>query len=173
MYVAGIMDHFSNASKMELIVWGSTVAIHASAAIGVRHQLKSARSKAGDVRPGSTGPRIWTSLAVLGQIGGLNLPLLVYWTTTAYNKFHQPKWMAENALPPPPDVFGVDGVIVGRAAGLLVHFVGTLLARTALRVLGDQFHVIGVSVPSCRWVTGYMPVAHSFWITGKGETQAR
>ena len=81
--------------------------------------------------------------------------------------------MAENALPPPPDVFGVDGVIVGRAAGLLVHFVGTLLARTALRVLGDQFHVIGVSVPSCRWVTGYMPVAHSFLITGKGETQAR
>jgi len=138
------MDHFSNVPKMELIVWGSTVGTIASSVFLTRSQLKSARLKAGDIKPGSTGPRIWTSLAKLGQLG-LSLPPLVYWVTTAHNKFHQPEWMTEYALPSPPDVFGADGVIVGRAAGLLVLLAGTVLTRTAMRILGDQLQVIGVS----------------------------
>jgi len=53
--------------------------------------------------------------------------------------------MTKYALPPPPDLFGVDGVVVGRAIGLLAHLAGTILSCTALRVLGDQYHGIGVS----------------------------
>jgi len=151
MYVAGIMDHFSDAPKMELIVWSSTVGIFTSSVFLTRSQLKNARSKAGDIKPGSTGPRIWTNLAKLGQFG-LSLPPLVYWVTTAHNKFHQPEWMTEYALPSPPDVFGVDGVTVGRAAGLLVLLAGTILTRTAMRVLGDQLQVIGVSLLPFRGI---------------------
>jgi hypothetical protein len=145
MYVAGIMDHFSDAPKMELIVWGSTMGILASSVLKTRSQLKRARSRAGGPKPSSTGPRIWTGLALLGQFGGLTISPLVYWTATAYNKFHQPEWMTEYALPPLPDVFGVDGVTVGRAVGLLVLFAGTAFTRTALKALGDQFHAIRVS----------------------------
>lgn len=148
MYVAGIMDHFSDAPRMELIVWGSTVGIIASSVFLVRSNLKGAKSRAGNIKPGSTGPRIWTSLGILGQFSGLTLPPLVYCTTTAYNKFHQPEWMTEYALPSLPDVFGIDGVTVGRAVGLLALFAGTILTRAALRVLGDQFEIIGVSTLS-------------------------
>jgi hypothetical protein len=145
MYVAGIMNHFSDAPKMELIVWGSTMGIAAWTSLRVRNQLKSARSKAGDIKPGSTGPRIWTGLVISGQFGGFFIPPLVYWVTTARNKFHQPEWMTEYALPSPPDVLGVDGVTFGRAVGLLVLFAGTMWTRTALKALGDQFNAIGVS----------------------------
>ena len=145
MYVAGIMNHFSEAPKMELIVWGSTMAIFVSTAFEARSQLKSARSKAGDTKLASTGPRFWTSLAFLGQSAGLYLLPLVYWTTTASNKFHQPGWMTEYALPSPPDVFGFDGITVGRTVGLLGVLVGAKLTRTALKALGDQFSTFGVS----------------------------
>ena len=148
MYVAGIVDYFSNTPKTELFVWSSTVAIHAWGASGYRSQLKSARSTAGDIKSGSTGPRIWTSLALLGQFGGFVLPPLVYLTAIACNKFRQPEWTTGYALPSPPHVFGVNGVTVGRAVGLLAFLTGTILARTALRVLGDQYHAIGVSPPS-------------------------
>ncbi|KAF9781216.1 hypothetical protein BJ322DRAFT_260561 [Thelephora terrestris] len=144
MYFAGIMDHLSDAPKMELIVWGSTMGILASSTFRVRRQLASARSKAGNIKPGSTGPCTQTTLAILGQVGGMSLPTLVYWTATACNKFHQPEWMTEYALPAPPDVFGADGVVVGRAVGLLAFLVGTTLTRSALKALGDQFHAIGI-----------------------------
>ena len=139
------MDHLSDAPKMELIVWGSTVAIFASSTIRARNQLARARSKAGDIKPGSTGPRVWTTLSIVGQFGGMSLPTLVYWTATAYNKFRQPEWLTEYALPPPPEVFGVDGLVVGRGLGLLALLGGTILARSAMKALGDQFHAIGVS----------------------------
>jgi len=54
--------------------------------------------------------------------------------------------MTEYALPSPPDVLGVDGVVVGRAVGFLADLAGTALSRTALKFLGDQYHGIGVSV---------------------------
>ena len=151
MYVAGIMDHFSDAPRMELIVWASVVGIGIPAAFRTYGQCKN--SKAGDIKPGSTGPRFWTNLALLGQFSGLVAPSFIYWTTTAYNKFQQPGWMIEHALPSPPDAFGVDGVIVGRAVGLLVHFAGTTLVRAALKALGDQYHAIGVSGPVFSWIT--------------------
>ena len=151
MYVAGIMDHFSNAPRMELIVWGSTVGIITASVFRVHCQVK--RSKAGKIKPGSTGPRLKTSLAILGQLGGFSVPLLVYWTTTAYNKFQQPEWMTEYALPSPPDFFGVDGITAGRTAGLLMFFAGAILARAAVKALGDQFYVIGVSDPIFTWIT--------------------
>ena len=138
---------------MELIVWGSTVGILASSAFRAQNQINKTRSKAGHTKPGSTGPRLWTGLAILGQASGFSAPPLVYWTTTAYNKFRQPEWMAEYALPSPPDVFGIDGVIAGRTAGLLMFFAGAMLARAALKALGDQFHVIGVSDPIFVWTT--------------------
>ena len=144
MYVAGIMDHFSNAPKMELIVWGSTIGIIASSAFRFHSQAKIARSEAGDTKPGSTGPPIWTSSIMLGQLGAVLLPPLVYLTATARNNFHQPEWIVEHALPTPPDVFGVNGVVVGRAVGLVAALAGTILTRTALRALGDQYNVIGV-----------------------------
>ena len=151
MYAAGIMDHFSSTPKMELVVWGSTMALYASSAFRFRNQYRSARSTAGDIKPGSTGPRILTSVAILGQFCGSALPPLVYLTATAYNKFRQPEWMTEYALPSPPDVFGVDGVLVGRAVGLLAVLAGSVLTRAALKILGDQFHAIGVSaIFSCR-----------------------
>ena len=130
---------------MELIVWGSTMAILVSSAFRARGQLKSARSNAGDIKPGSTGPRIWTNLAFLGQSGGLYLLPLVYWSATASNKFHQPEWMTEYALPPSTDVFGVDSVTVGRTVGLLGVLTGAVLTRTALKALGDPCSTIGVS----------------------------
>ena len=154
MYVSGIMDHFSDAPRMELIVWGSTAGIIATAVFRVIRQLKRARRKAGAIKPGSTGPRFRTSLAILGHIGASDLPPLIYFTTTLYHRFQQPEWMAEHALPPPPDVFGVDGVTVGRTAGLLGIFAGSALAGSALNVLGDQLEVIGVSPPISTWITG-------------------
>ena len=158
------MDHFSDAPKMELIVWGSTVAIQAWGGFEFHSQFKSARGTAGDIKPGSTGPRIWTRLAMLGQICGFTLPQFVYLAATACNKFHQPEWLTEYALPSPPDVFGFDGVMVGRAAGLLGILAGTLLARAALKALGDQYHAIGVSVPSesRRVTTPYRLATHVF-----------
>ena len=158
MYFAGIMDHFSDAPKMELIVWGSTLAIRAWGASGFRSQIKNARSTAGDIKPGSTGPRIWTTLALFGQFCGSLPPSLVYLIVTAYNGFRQPQWMAEYALPSPPDVFGVDGITVGRAAGILVHLAGTSLARAALKTLGDQYHAIGVSP---YLLVDYRPTAYT------------
>lgn len=142
------MNHLSDAPKMELIVWGSTAGIFASSILPVRSQLARARSTAGDIKAGSTGPRLWTNLSILGQFGGMSLPTLVYLTATAYNKFHQPEWLAEYALPQPSDVFGVDGVVVGKAVGLLVLIAGTIFTRSAIKALGDQFHAIGVSTYS-------------------------
>jgi len=69
---------------------------------------------------------------------------LVYWTATASNKFHQPAWMSEYALPSPPDVFGFDGVTVGRTVGLLGTLAGAILTRTALKALGDQCSTFGI-----------------------------
>lgn len=145
MHFTGMMDHFYDLPKMELIVWGLTVGWAASASIRIPSQFRNARSKAGNIKPGSTGPRFWTSLVLLGQLGGFLLPQFVYCTATAYNGFRQPEWMIEYALPSPPDVFGVDGVVAGRVVGLLVFHAGTVFARTALEVLGDQYSPIGVS----------------------------
>ena len=139
------MDHLSDAPKVELIVWGSIVATSIPAVLGLRNQVKSARSTAGNLKPGSTGPWVWTTLALSGQVCGFILPQLVYVTTIAWNKFHQPGWMAKHALPPPPDVFGFDGVTVGRAVGLLARHAGGILAQMAMKALGDQYHAIGVS----------------------------
>lgn len=147
MYVAGIMDHFSDAPRMELIVWSSTVGIFTSSAFRIHRQLKRARSKTGNPKPGSTGPRFWIDLALLGQLSTLTLPPLIYWTTIAYNKFQQPEWMTEHALPSPPDVLGVDGIMAGRVVGLLGLLAGMVLSRAAMKALGDQFEVIGVSPP--------------------------
>ena len=162
------MGYLSDASGVELAIWGSTMAINTASAFGVRRQLKSARSKVGDIKPGSTGPRIWTNLALLGQFSGFILPQLVYWIATAYNGFRQPEWMTEHSLPSPPDIFGVDGVVVGRVAGLLAVIAGTHFARTALKTLGDQYHAIGVSAIFPSITRGL----HSSWVIDKGETQA-
>ena len=62
--------------------------------------------------------------------------------------------MTEHALPPPSDVFGIDGVTVGRTVGLLGIFAGSALAGSAMHVLGDQLEVIGVSPPISTWITG-------------------
>ena len=144
------MDHFSDTPKVELIVWGSIVATSIPAVLGLRNQVKSARSTAGNLKPGSTGPRVWTTLALSGQVCGFILPQLVYVTTIAWNKFHQPEWMTKYALPPPPDVFGFDGVAVGRVVGLLARHAGRILVQIAMKALGDQYHAIGVSVTSSR-----------------------
>jgi len=171
MYVAGIMDHFTDAPRMELIVWGSTVGIFTSLVFRAHSQVKRARSRAGGIKPGSTGPRIWTSLALLGQFGGITVPPLIYWTTTAYNGFKQPEWMTEYALPSPPDVFGADGVMVGRTAGLLAFFAGEMLIHSAVKALGDQFHAIGVSGPIFVWITN--AILRLSWAVDKGASQAR
>jgi len=171
MYVAGIMDHFSDAPRMELLVWGSTVGILTSLIFRSHSKVKGARSKAGSIKPGSTGPPFWTNLAVLGQLSAVNVPPLIYWTTTAYNGFKQPEWMTEHALPSLPDVFGADGVVVGRTAGLLAFFAGGALVHSALKVLGDQFHVIGVGDPIFAWITDAN--SRLFRTVDKGESQAR
>lgn len=147
MYFAGIMDHFSEAPKMELLVWGSTAGFFAFSGLQTRNQHAKARSKAGNVKAGSTGPG-WTPLIIMGQISGLGLPPLIYWTVTAYNKFRQPEWLMEYALPSPPDVFGVDGVLVGRGVGLLALLAGMFLSHIAVKTMGDQFQGIGVSTCS-------------------------
>jgi len=144
MYAAGIMDHFSDAPRMELIVWGSTAGILARTVFRVSRQVKRARRKAGAIRPSSTGPRFWTRLLILGHVGTSYLPPLIYCTTTIYHKFQQPEWMAEYTLPPPADMCGVDGVTVGRTVGLLGFLAATVLTDSAMDVLGDQFQSIGV-----------------------------
>ena len=160
----------SYAVKMDLIVWGSTVGIYAFTAVQYYNQVEMGRSRAGDVRAGSTGPRFWTTLSVYGQYYGMIVPQLLYWTTTAYNKFRQPEWLTEYALPKPPDVFGVDGVAVGRGVGLLLVFTGVHLMRKAIKVLGDQLNVIGVSYySSVSPETGLRPSL----VEDQGETQTR
>lgn len=170
MYLAGIMDHLSDAPKMELIVWGSTVGVFAFSTLRVRRQLAKGRSKAGNIKAGSTGPRIWTTLSMFGQFGGMSLPPLIYWTATAYNKFHQPEWLTEYALPPPPDVFGVEGVVVGRGVGLLAFLAGAILSRSAIKALGEQFSAIGVS--NLSGITGNRLTCFSP-IADQGETKTR
>ena len=162
MYIAGIMNHFSSIPKMELIVWGSSVVTGISTTFKLRSQFKSARLTAGDIKPGSTGPRIWTNLAISAQMCGFMLPSLVYMAVIAHNKFRQPEWMTEYALPPPPDIFGVDGVTVGRAVGLLARFAGANFSHTALKALGDQYHAIGVSALPSSWIPVYLPVTYIF-----------
>ena len=151
MYIAGIMDHFSDAPRMELIIWSFTLGITALSGYRARNQVKN--SKAGGIKSGSTGPRFWINLALLGQGFGSFVPPLTYWIVTAYNKFQQPEWMAKYALPSPPDVFGVDGVTIGRMVGLLAYLAGTIFARTALKILGDQYQPIGVSDHIFAWIT--------------------
>ena len=158
---------------MELGAWGFTLGCFVSASLAARNQLISARRTAGNIKPGSTGPPTWTNLAVAGQYGGFLLPQFVYWTTTAYNGFRQPGWMREYALPSPPDIFGLDGVVAGRVLGSLATYVGWTLGRITIEVLGDQYATIGVSAPfsvDYRILTGGL---HPLWTTVKGETLAR
>lgn len=145
MHFAGIIDHLPDAPKMELFIWSSTVAIVTFSILQTRRQLARPRPKAGDIKAGSAGPRIWSALSILGQVGGTRLSLLVYWTATAYNRFRQPKWLTEYALPPPPDIFGVDGVVVGRGVGLLTFLAGMGFARIAVKALGGEFQGIRVN----------------------------
>ena len=81
--------------------------------------------------------------------------------------------MTEYALPSPPDVCGVDGVTVGRGVGLLVLLAGTALTRAALKALGDQFQVIGVSALSSRGLRIQTAGLRLLWVIDKGETKAR
>jgi len=131
---------------MELIVWGSTLGRLAYSLLGIRRQLKEGRLSAGGIKPNSTpAPRIRGTLAFLGQYLGFLPPQLAFLVPIAYNGFRQPEWMVKYALPSPPDVFGIDGVVVGRAIGVLGHQVGVIIARTALGTLGDQYYILGVS----------------------------
>jgi len=153
MYARWITDNFSNVSGVELIVWVVTVGTFTSSSSQFRGQFKNSRSTAGRIKPGTTGPRFWTKLALLGQFVGFFVPLLVYWTTTAYNGFQRSGLMKEYALPSPPDVFGVDGVMIGRITGSLMHFAGGNFGRIALKCLGDQYSPIGVSDHIFAWIT--------------------
>ena len=134
-----------NVSNVELIVWAFTVGTFASSSLRARDQFKNSRSTAGRIKPGTTGPRFWTKLAMLGQFVGFFVPPLVYWTTIAYSGFQRSGLMKEYALPSPPDVFGADGVMIGRVTGLLMYFAGGNFGRIALECLGDQYSPIGVS----------------------------
>lgn len=53
--------------------------------------------------------------------------------------------MREHALPSPPNVLGVDGVLAGRVLGSLATHFGWVFARAAMEVLDDQYATIGVS----------------------------
>lgn len=146
MQLAAMLDHLSDTrATMELVIWVWTVSGVVPSVFGLRRQLKNAKSRAGSIKPGSTGPRIWTGLLLLSQFCGFFLPQLVYWTATGYNGFRQPEWMTEHALPSPPYVLGVDGMVVGRAVGLMAMLAGKALAGTAMKALGDQYSPIGVS----------------------------
>jgi len=151
---------------MEFGAWGLTLGYFVYASIAASNQLKSAIPTAGNIKPGSTGPRFWTNLAIAGQYGGFLLPQFVYWTTTAYNGFRQPEWMRGYALPSPPDVFGIDGVVIGRVIGLLGTRAGWALGHTTIEFLGDQYATIGVSALFFRG----LPDTYRGLSTDKGET---
>ena len=140
---AGMMDQLSGAQKMELVVWGSTLGLFMftlSKGRGRFHRAFYDRR----AKPGSTGPPIQFALSMAAQNLGIVLPLLLYWVAAPYNKFHQPEWLADHPLPPPPDVFGVDGVVIGRMAGLLGLLTGMMVVVKTLRAMGDQYIVFGV-----------------------------
>ena len=146
MHLAEILDRLSDPrATMELFIWAWTAAGFIPSSLNLRSQLKNAKSRAGGIKPGSTGPRIRTRLILFAQFCGFALPQFVYWAATAYNGFRQPQWMTSHALPSPPDVLGIDGVVVGRAVGLLAHWIGRSLAVAAMKCLGDQYYPIGVS----------------------------
>jgi len=146
MHLVGLLDHIPDArAKMELFIWVWTAGGMVPSAIGLRKQLSNAKSKAGNIKPGSTGPPVWTRLLLFAQFCGFLLPQLVYWAATACNGFRQPKWMIEHALPSPPAVLGIDGVVVGRAVGLLAVSAWRMFAGNAMKALGDQYYPIGVS----------------------------
>ena len=167
------MDHFSGASKIELIAWCSTFFNFVPSMFRIRGLLARAKSTAGDIKAGSTGPPIWAPLAMSGQVIGLTLPGLVYCTTVAYNKFRQPEWMIKYSLPSPPDVFGFDGVVVWRLIGMLAIWSSSMISRGALKVLGKQFHGIGVSPASFRLQAWRPSGSHSFCATiDQKETHA-
>ena len=139
------MDYFSNTSKIDLIVWALTVGYCVPGALLVRKQDEEGRSKIGRIKENPAISSIRLTLAIFVQLGAMVGPALVYWTVIPWNGFHQPEWMTKYALPSPPDVFGIDGVVVGRAVGLLSFFASRSITLTAFKNLGDQYHPIGVS----------------------------
>ena len=140
MYFAGIIDHPSGVPKMELIVWGSTLAFFIVSSTKLRGQYdRSLNANRKITKPGSTGPPVLAPLSIVGQVFGTSLPLFVYWTTTAYNGLRQPEWLAKHALPPPPEVFGFDGVVVGRMVGLFGLLAGMILGVRSVKAMGDQY----------------------------------
>ena len=139
------MEYFSNASKIDLIVWALTVGLCVPGALRVRKQEEEGKSKIGRTKESTAGSSIRVTLAIFGQVGATVLPTLVYWTVIPWNGFRQPEWMTKYALPSPPDVFGIDGVVVGRAVGLLGFFASRFITDTSFKALGDQYHPIGVS----------------------------
>ena len=149
----GLGDHFPNALMVELIVWVLTLGNFISSSFRNYGQIRHSRSTGGRIKPGTTGPSFWIELAILGQFVGFFVPPVIYWTTTAYNGFQRSGLMKEYSLPSPPDVCGVDGVMVGRMVGFLMQFVGGRFGRIALECLGDQYSPIGVSGPILAWST--------------------
>ena len=145
MCFTGIMDRFSNASKIDLMIWALTLGSFAPGVLQVRKQNQTAKSKTGPIKESTTYSSIRLVFTMFGQIGAMVGPAFVYWTAIPWNGFRQPGWMMKYALPSPPDVFGIDGVVVGRAVGLLGFFASRFITRTAFKTLGDQYHPIGVS----------------------------
>lgn len=128
---------------MDLLIWSSTLGTFVYTVINARNTLKRADHTLGDTGTSLVGP-----LATLGQFGGLSFPGFVYWAATALNRFRQPEWMMEYALPSPPDVLGIDGMVFWRAIGLLVLLAGVSLTHSALIVAADELRLSGVSTPS-------------------------
>jgi len=90
------------------------------------------------------GSPFWLFLTVALQYIGWLFPQVIYWTTTAFNGFRQPSWMKPYALLQPPDVFGVDGEVVGRVVALLGVRIGWAILRGSIEHLGDQYAPAGI-----------------------------
>ena len=142
-HLTGMAYYFFNIPMIELVPWGMTLGCWFTSVIINSQTIL--HSTGGEVKPSSVHPRFWLYLALGTQYTGFLVPQLMYWTTTAGNGFHQPEWWRKYALPSPPDVFGFDGELVGRAVGSLGVAVGWAIFCTVIIALGDQYATFGVS----------------------------
>jgi len=166
IYAAGVINH---VPRFEFLVWSATLGSVGYTISQAYPVSKAAETHAGPIKrspalihdtardgdggPLRFGPLAGLRLALIGQTVGRFLPPIVYWASGLRHMWGQPAWRNRWSFPAPTRRAGFWGmttvVRVGRVNWL--RLVGVILAvgievfqSGVIKMLGDQFHMIGV-----------------------------